>query len=158
GTRLRATVRLCCHVVLLLERDVVVLRAATGGHGVGPQLGGLLEAAAGRPAAATLAVAARAQELDGVGDDLDRLALGAVLRLPLAPLEAAVDRDAAALGQVVRAVLALRAPHLDIEVVGLLDPLTAGAVLVPPVDGDPQLADRRAARQAGQLGIAGQVA
>src|SRR3954447_19723459 len=86
-----------------------------------------------RAAAATLPGAARAQELDGVGDDLDRLALGAVLRLPLAPLEAAVDRDAAALGQVVGAVLALRAPHLDVEVVRLLDPLAAGLILVATV-------------------------
>src|SRR5262245_59264538 len=36
-------------------------------------------------------VAATAEELDGVRDDLDCLALGAVLGLPLAPLEPAVD-------------------------------------------------------------------
>src|SRR6476619_1234359 len=141
-----------------LERNVVVARTAEGGHRIGLQLAAARLEAAAALAASTVAIPGRAQELDGVGDDLDRLALGAVLRLPLAPLKAAVDRDAAALGQVVRAVLALRAPHLDIEVVGLLDPLTAGAVLEPPVDGDPQLADRRAARQAGQLRIAGQVA
>ena len=40
---------------------------------------------------------ARAEELDGVGDDLDALPLGAVLRLPLAPVEATLDRDRAAL-------------------------------------------------------------
>ena len=54
--------------------------------------------------AAALAVAAAAEELDAVGDDLDRLSLRPVLRLPLAPLEPAVDRDRAALGEVLGAV------------------------------------------------------
>ena len=44
------------------------------------------------PAATAVAVATAVEELDVVGDDLDRLALaGAVLRLPLTPLEPAVD-------------------------------------------------------------------
>jgi hypothetical protein len=40
------------------------------------------------------------QELDGVGDDLDGLALGAVLALPLAPVEASVDGYRPAFSQV----------------------------------------------------------
>src|SRR5262249_28731555 len=48
-------------------------------------------------ASAALPVAAAAEELHGVGDDLDRLALRAVLGLPLAPVEAAVDADRPAL-------------------------------------------------------------
>src|SRR5919204_738620 len=40
---------------------------------------------------------AAAQELDGVGDDRDALALVAILRLPLAPVETTIDRDRPAL-------------------------------------------------------------
>ena len=69
------------------------------------------------------AVAAAAEELHGVGDDLDRLALGAVLGVPLAPLEPAVDRDRPSLREVLRAALALVAPDGDVEVVRLLGPL-----------------------------------
>src|SRR3954469_12044049 len=105
------------------EWNVVVPAAAKGsGHGVRLQLAAArLEAARLTAAAGALAVAG-AEELHRVGDDLDRLALRAVLALPLAPLEPAVDRDRAALRQIVRAVLALRAPHLHGEVVRLLDP------------------------------------
>src|SRR5215211_7249234 len=59
-----------------------------------------------------------AEELDGVGDDVDGLALATLLGLPLAPLEPAVDRDRPALAEIARAVLALGAPHRDVEVVG----------------------------------------
>jgi hypothetical protein len=48
-----------------------------------------------------------ADELDGVGDDLDGLAFGAILGLPLAPVEASVDGDAPALREVASGVLAL---------------------------------------------------
>ena len=77
--------------------------------------------------------------------DLDRLALGAVLRLPLAPLEPAVDRDRPALREVLGAALALVAPDGDVEVVRLLGPLAGRAVLAARVDGDPQAADGGAA-------------
>ena len=80
----------------------------------------------GEPVAAPAhrrALFATAEELDRVGHDLDRLALLALLRLPLAPLETAVDADGPALGQEAGAVLALRAPHGDVEEVGLVDPL-----------------------------------
>ena len=79
------------------------------------------------------------------------------LRLPLAPVEPALDRDRAALGQVGRAVLALGAEDRDVEVVGLVDPVAA-AVLAAGVDRDAQLADARPAAGAAELGIAGQVA
>ena len=83
--------------------------------------------------------------------------LRAVLRLPLAPVEAALDRHRAALGEIGRAVLALRAPDRDVEVVRLVDPLAACLILSAAVHGDPQLADRGPARQAPELRIAGQV-
>src|ERR1700712_5007036 len=142
-----------------LERDVVVRRCRDGrGDGGGLRgaaevgrvdrdVGARREPAAGLTAAAVVVVAA-AQELDGVGDDLD---LGAVLArllvLPLRPLEAAVARDRTALGQVPRGVLALRAPDRDVEVVGLVLPVTGRVVLATGVDGDAQLADGRAAGQ-----------
>src|SRR3954447_5534535 len=89
-----------------LERNVVVSRrrvAARGGRA-----GGLEVARVGRDvgpggeavaAAAHARVVAAAEELHGLGDDLDVLALVAVLVLPLAPLEAAVDGDGAPLGE-----------------------------------------------------------
>src|SRR5581483_10571930 len=77
----------------------------------------------------------RLPELDAVGDDLDGLALAAaVLRLPLAPLEAAVDRDRPALREVLRAALGLVAEDGDAEVVRLVRPLP-GLVAPPAVDG-----------------------
>ena len=54
------------------------------------------------------------EELDGVGDDLDGLALGVVLARPFAPVQAAVDRDRAALGEEAGAVLAVGAPDGDV--------------------------------------------
>src|SRR5262245_45864969 len=85
--------------VCRLERDVVV--AGGGGAARGRCAGGLEVTRVGRnvgpcgeavaPAAAH-AVLAAAQELDRVGDDLDGLALASALGLPLAPLEATVDR------------------------------------------------------------------
>src|SRR4051794_19806840 len=110
--------------------------------------------AAAAAAAAVLVTAA--EELHGLGDDLDRLALGAVLRRPLAPVQAAVDADRAALGQEAGAVLALRAPDGDAEVVGLVDPFTRG-LAAPRVGRDAQAADRRAGLQRPKLRVARQV-
>src|SRR5687768_3683492 len=77
-----------------LERDVVVRRGAGARGGAGGLEVAVVDrhvGARGEPAAAAgRAVLAAAQELHGVGHDLDALALVAVLRLPLAPLEAAV--------------------------------------------------------------------
>src|SRR5579864_8064247 len=137
----------------LLERDVVV--------GRGREVGARLGARAGRHelvgAAAAVAVAAAAEELDAVGDDLDGLALAAaVLRLPLAPVEAAVDRDRAALREVLRAALGLVTEDRDPEVVGLVDP-AARLVPAPAVDGDAEIADRRAAGGVSQFRVPRQV-
>src|SRR5207248_5746974 len=62
-----------------------------------------------------------------------------------------------ALRQVLRAALALVAPDGHVEVVRLVDPLSARAVLLPRVDRNPQLADRGAARRVAQLGVAREV-
>src|SRR4051812_26110168 len=106
--------------------------------------------------AATSAVAG-AQELDRVGNDIDRLALVSLLVLPFAPVETAVDSDGAPLREVLGAVLALRTPHGHVEVVGLLDPV-AGSVLPSRVGRDAEAADGRAAVRVAQLGVAREVA
>src|SRR5207237_188821 len=57
-------------------------------------------------AAGEVAVATAAEELDALGDDLHSLPLArAVGRLPLAPVEPAVDSDRATLREVLRAAL-----------------------------------------------------
>src|SRR5437588_8680288 len=103
---------------LRLERDVVVRRASA--RALARTAGGrrlevrsvrrdvALRREAG--AAAVLAGVARTEELDRVGDDVHRLALVPLLVLPLAPLEAAVNRDGAPLLEVLGAVLALGPP------------------------------------------------
>ena len=62
------------------------------------------------------------------------------------------------LREVLGAVLALGAPDLDVEVVGLLGPLAARLVLVAAVHCQPEPAHRRAAGQRRELGIGGQIA
>src|SRR4029079_13049505 len=140
----------------LLERNVVV--------GRGREVGALLRRARGHELVATggasaeVAVAAAAQERDALGDDLDSLPLArAVGRVPLAPVEPAVDADRAALREVLRAALGLVAEDGDVEVVRLVDP---GARLVAPaaVHRHPQAADRRSAGGMPQLGVLRQVA
>src|SRR6266404_8495930 len=115
-----------------LERDVVV-------RGCGREVG-TLRRCTGRHElvafAAARAVPAAAEELDGVGDDLDRLALRPVLRIPLAPVEASVDADWASLREVLRAALGLVTPDRDVEVVGLVAPLAGARILLARVDGD----------------------
>ena len=101
---------------------------------------------------------ARTKELYRVGDDIDRLALRAVLGLPLAPVEAAVDRHRAALCEVLGAVLALRAPDRDVEVVGLVDPLPALASLRRLLTATRRLQTEVPPRRGAQLGVARQVA
>src|ERR1700692_144535 len=89
---------------------------------------------------------ARAQELHRVGNDIDVLAFRALLGLPLTPLQAPVDRHGASLREVPGGVLALCAPHGDVEVGGLVLPLAGALILASRVAGDSQLADRVAAR------------
>src|SRR5277367_6696925 len=112
---------------LYSERNVVV--AGSTGDGCGLEIAvidGDVAALGGpvaRKPASTGGILARAQELHRVGNDIGCLALCAVLGLPLAPLEPPVDRHRTPLGQVAGGVLALRAPHGDVEVVGLVLPL-----------------------------------
>src|SRR5688500_5390975 len=133
---------MCVGLAARLERDVVVGRAAAarGRRGEVADVG--RDVALRREAASVLSPAAMrtAEELIRVGDDLDRLAVVALLVLPLAPLEATVDRDRAALGEVLGGVLALRAPDGDVEVVRPVDTV-AGRVLATRVRGDAQAAD-----------------
>src|ERR1700755_803856 len=123
--------------MLLLEGDVVVGRRR--------EVGALLLRRARRHelvSAATVSVAAATEELDGIGDDLHGLTLArAVGRLPLAPVEPAVDADGAPLREILRAALRLVAEDRDVEVVRLVDPL---ARLVAPaaVHCHPQAANR----------------
>src|SRR3954452_21890727 len=141
--------------MLLLEGDVVVGAAAT--EVVVARRRARRHELVAAPGHLAAAVAA-AEELDALGDDLDRLPLRAVLRFPLAPLEAPVDRDGPALGEVLRAVLALPIPDGDVEVVGLLCPLAARAVLAARVHRDAEAADGGATGCVAKLGIARQVA
>src|SRR5829696_4578148 len=145
-----------------LERDVVVRGRAGARRGAGglevPVVDRDVRARGEAAAPVAGAVLAAAQELDGVGDDLDALALVAVLGLPLAPLEAAVERDGPALGEKARAVLALGAPDRDVEEVGLVLPLPRRLVLAARVGRDPQRAHGHAARGGAKLRISGQVA
>src|SRR4051794_6614990 len=136
------------------ERNVVV----RGGRGSPCEVAGVgRNVGLRRETATVLGALAGPQELDGIGNDIHCLALVPFLVLPLAPLEPTVERDRAPLRQVVRAVLALGAPHCDVEEVRLLDPVARG-VLAARVGGDPQAAHRRAARRGAQLGVAREVA
>ena len=74
--------------------------------------------------------------LDGVGHQLGRVALLAVLALPLAGLEAAFDVDLGALAQVLGGELGLLAPGDDAEPLRLFLALALG-VLVVAVDRRP---------------------
>src|SRR5207237_9552223 len=112
------------------ERDVVVAAGAEVGTL------GLCAARHELRLPAAFAVLAAAEELDAVGDDLGRLALGTVLGLPLAPVEAPVDADRPALGEVLRAALALVAPDGDVEVVRLVAPFDGGSVLLSRFAGE----------------------
>ena len=110
------------------------------------------------PPAAGRAVFATARELDGVGDDVDRLALVAGLAvLPFAPLEAAVERNRAALWRGSARSSRPGRPHGDVEVVRLVLPLAGGVVLPAGVAGDAQRAAGHAARQGAQLRVTRQI-
>ena len=84
------------------ERDVVVCRGGGEVFVAGRCRGrDELALAVARVTAAATTVTA-AEELHRVGDDLDRLALGAVLGVPLTPVEASVDADAETLAELSR--------------------------------------------------------
>src|SRR4051794_5149972 len=100
------------------EGDVVfgAATATTGGGafevgGVGRDVAAGGESATTVAAAPTTGAVAGAEELDRVGDDLDRLPFAAaVFGLPLTPVEAPFDRYGPTLAEVVGAVLTLCAP------------------------------------------------
>src|ERR1700744_2655480 len=124
-----------------VDRNIAFARAGAGGEAV--------------PVAAT-GVVTTAEELHVLGDYIDSLALGTLLA-PLAPLQPAVDRDPATLGQVLGAVLALGAPDGHVEGVGDGLPLLGLGVAAAAITGDAQRADRVAAGQRAQFGITRQV-
>src|SRR5277367_3902456 len=118
---------------LYSERNVVV--SGSTGDGCGLKItviDGDVAALGGpvaRKPAPTGGILARAQELHRIGNDIGCLAFCAVLGLPLAPLEPPVDRDRAPLRQKAGGILALRTPHGDVEIVGLVLPLAGASVL-----------------------------
>src|SRR6201999_2640892 len=130
-----------------------------GGHVAGLGVVGLaLAASAATIAVRGAAAVAGAEELDGVGDDLHRLAFAApVFGLPLTPVEPAFDRHRAAAGEIGRAVVALGAEDDHVEVVRLVDPLAA-LIFAAAVDGDAPLANGGAAAGAAQFRILREVA
>src|SRR5215213_10149526 len=152
-----------CERLCVLERNVVVGVARAGARGlevtgVGRDVALRGEAVAAA-AVAVAGVVTTTEELNGVGDDLHGVAVRAgLLVLPLAVLETTVDRDRTTLGAVLGDVLALGAPDRDVEEVGLVLPLTGGAVLATRVDREAQAAHGRARRQVAQLWVAGEVA
>src|SRR5215212_1683503 len=97
--------------------------------------------------AAVVGVAGAPEELDIVCDDVHLAPLGAVLRLPGAVLEAALDEDGIALFLVVGDGLPEFAPGADVEEVNFLVP---GA---HPVDREPEGADRYPVIGEPELGI-----
>src|SRR3954466_8327596 len=140
-----------------LERDVVVRRPGPGRRLL--KVAGVRGHVAlrGEPATVLRCALPGTEELDGVGDDIDRLALVPVLVLPLAPLEAAVDGHGAALLEILGAVLALGSPDGDVEVVGLVLPLAALVVLAAGVAGHAHAAHGRASGGVPELGIPSEI-
>src|SRR5262245_40007925 len=117
------------------EREVVDLGVveAAGAVAVGRRRGaGRGRSRRERP----LALLALVEPDDGVGRDVERHALSAVLRLVFAGLEAAVDEDPTALPELLRGALRAIAPDAHAKPVGGLVPLAR--LLVPRrlVDGD----------------------
>src|SRR2546423_951943 len=107
-------------------------------------------------AAVRLRIAA-VEELHGVCDDAHRLALLLFVGFPLAPVQAPVDSHAAAAPHVAGNGLRPGPEYRDVEVVGLLRPLTGG-VFAGGIDRDSQDAHARAGRQCAQLRVTRQAA
>ena len=101
--------------------------------------------------------AAAAEQHDPVAADLGRVALVAVLVVPLARLQPALDVDLLALGQIFGQRLGRLAPQHDAVPLGFFLPLTG---LVVPDLGRRHVdrRDGRAARRVAQLGVASEVA
>src|SRR4029079_2379874 len=109
-------------------------------------------------AAATAAALTAAEHLEVLADDLGLvLLLAAVLVVPRARLDAPLDEDLLALGEVLAGDLGLLAVADDVVPLGLLLALTV-AVLEPPAGGDAEVGHRLAGGQRADLGVAAQVA
>src|SRR6202167_4335035 len=107
--------------IFVIHRRDVVARAASARGCTTASTAAEVTAVIGRRSAA-----ARAQELDTHRDNVGGLALAAaVLRLVLAVGDSPLDVNRAALLQVLRAGLALFAPHGDVVPVGAFLPRTA---------------------------------
>src|SRR4030088_1896849 len=89
---------------------------------------------------------AASHELHPLRDDLDDAALLTVLRFPVASLQPPLDHDRATLVEVLATALGLLAPHHHREETGLFAFLSALRRVVP-VDGQPEVGHRGAARR-----------
>src|ERR1700729_580633 len=146
--------------------DEVVLDARADAHEltlvrVRVAVAGALQRAlvVGRPAGATLATltAATVEELDALGDDLDRLPFAALGGFPLVPIQAPVDGDATTTAHIAMDRLAGEPVEADVEEVGLLRILALGG-LADGVASNAQLADIATRWERPQLWVAGQTA
>src|SRR6185436_7658786 len=91
-----------------------------------------------------------AHELNALGDHLGRRALLPVLAFPVARLQSAFHEDLAALVEVLAARLGLLAPHHHREEADFF-PLLPALRRIVPVDRQPQVRDRGAARRVTEL-------
>src|SRR5665647_3779239 len=98
-----------------IKRDVIVALKPGGSSGLGERL--------------ATRISLRSKELHVVCDDAYGRPLLAFLRLPGPPAQTALHGDLTTLGEVLGAVLALRAEDVDIEVVGPLAPLAGRGIL-----------------------------
>ena len=100
-------------------------------------------------------------DCDQEAERIVRNLLGAIprLRAVLATdVQAAFDGDLAAFGEILRAALTLGAEDVDIEVVGLVAPVSGGRVLDAIVDCHAKAAHAGAAAGGAKLGIAREIA
>src|SRR5262245_252464 len=128
-----------------LERDVVVA-AILFAKGLCARDGG----------GGACAFLAAAEELDALGDDLDDVALLAVLRFPLPRLQAALDHDGPALVEVLTARFGLFTPHHHGEEAGVVT-LLATLGREAAVDGDAHVGYGGSAGRVPELGRADEV-
>src|SRR6185437_6803837 len=100
--------------------------------------------------AATLAAAV--EELHRLRNDFDLRALRPILGFPRGPVEAAVDSYASSLREMHVQGVSLVAEHLDVEEIGLVDPVP-GVVLLATVHCDSELEDSGTRWEVSQLGV-----
>src|SRR5204863_414859 len=106
------------------------------------------------------ALVARVEHRHVLRQDFDAGALLAVLALPAARLQPALDVDLAALGEELVAGLGELVPGHDLEPLGLVLCPLPGRLVHPagPVDSDGEVAHRRAALGVAQLRVLAEVA